>query len=164
MHPLSLLADFVKSLISTSCCSQGWSLFSSAQDNHMCSPRASRLQQIAAARAPLHRAVQFSLPPSLSQLLPFHILLPVFSAASTACTPFKPPSCRGDIWHRPWFATRASPPTHPPDSCLPKCEDVLHSESVVWARFNLGCSFLLAPHRDHRTLFNPAPCRCRAES
>lgn len=73
--------------------------------------------KFAAVWAPLQRVVNFSLPPSLSQLLPLHILLPVLSAASTACTPFKPPSCWGDIWHRPWFATGAH--SHTPLRQLP---------------------------------------------
>lgn len=63
-------------------------------------------------------------------IFPFPTLLPVLGAASSACIPFKPPSCWGGIWHRPCFATGASPPTQP-DSCLPKRQqDVLHSEPL----------------------------------
>lgn len=34
----------------------------------------------------------------------------------------------------------------------------------MWASFNTGCSFLLAPHREDRTLFNTAPRQRMVES
>lgn len=88
----SLLADSVKCLMSTSC----WSLSSGPHDDHLCPSRlssASKLQWIADAWTPLHMDVKFSLPSSLSQMLPFHVLLPVLTAACIASTPFIPLFC-----------------------------------------------------------------------
>lgn len=113
VHPASLLADSVKGLISTSYCSLGWSLYSSAHDDCLCSsrlPRALKLQWIADVyctwmlNIPFHHPFLRCSPSTFCCLCSLQPTLP----ANLLCHY----TVNERIWHGPWFATRVPPPTH----------------------------------------------------
>lgn len=117
VHCASLLTHFVKGLISTCCCSQGWSLSSGVHDDHLYPsrlPSALRLQRIGDVWTLLDMYIEFPLQQSLlacylSRFCCLRSLQPTLPAHLLCHS-----TVNEHTWHRPWFTARASPPTHTP--------------------------------------------------